>query len=52
MEACRHYVRINGKLGQAFVRSFESAIEQITQNPTAWPVIEEDIRRYLLKCFP
>ncbi len=52
LDACRYYVKIDGTLGAAFVRSVETAIDQIAQSPTAWPVIEEDVRRHLLKRFP
>jgi len=52
LEACRHYAGIEGKLGLAFAREVETVIHQIVQHPTAWPVIEEDVRRHLLKRFP
>jgi toxin ParE1/3/4 len=52
LDACQYYAGIEGKLGVAFVRSVEIAIDQIVQHPTAWPVLEEDVRRHLLKRFP
>lgn len=51
LDACRYYAEIDGMLGLAFVRSVETAIEQILQHPASWPVIEEDVRRHLLKRF-
>lgn len=52
LDACRYYAEIEGKLGVAFVRSVETAIDQIVQHPTVWREIEEDVRRHLLKRFP
>ena len=52
LEACRYYAEIEGKLGLAFVRCFEDAVDEIVTNPTSWTEIEEDVRRHLLKRFP
>jgi len=52
LEACKYYTEIEGKLGVAFPRSVEAAIDRIVAQPTAWREIEEDVRRHLLKRFP
>lgn len=52
LEACRYYTEIDRHLGLAFVRSVETAIEQIIRHPTTWPALEEDVRRHLLNRFP
>ena len=52
LEACQYYAAIDRHLGVAFAHSVETAIDQIVQRPAVWTVIEEDVRRYLLKRFP
>lgn len=52
IEACRYYTKIERKLGAAFVRNVEDTIEKILLHPTAWRVVEGDMRRHLLKRFP
>ncbi len=52
LEACHYYLEMDGKLGRAFTRSVELAIEQILDRPEAWKAVDEDVRRHLLKRFP
>ena len=51
-EATEYYAGISPALGSAFVAQVESGINQILFYPQAWPLIEEDIRRHLIKRFP
>ena len=39
-------------LGRDFALEINSTVERILTYPDAWPVIEEDIRRSLVKRFP
>lgn len=52
LAACRYYAEIDGEIGEAFFRGVEAAIARIVAQPKAWPQIEEDVRRHLLKRFP
>lgn len=52
LEACHYYAEIDGKLGVAFTRCVESAIDDIVDRPTAWLEVDEDVRRHLLRRFP
>ena len=36
LEACHYYAEIDGKLGVAFTRCVENAIDDIVDRPTAW----------------
>ncbi|MBD2519203.1 hypothetical protein H6G93_30435 [Nostoc sp. FACHB-973] len=49
-EAVEFYAERRVELAQAFVNSIEDAIFRITQSPTRWVVVEEDIRRCLISC--
>ncbi len=39
-------------LGDAFVDEVEAGIGDILRGPAVWRVIEDDVRRYLIKRFP
>ncbi|HSW54742.1 MAG TPA: type II toxin-antitoxin system RelE/ParE family toxin [Ignavibacteriaceae bacterium] len=39
-------------LGRDFALEINSTVERILTYPDAWPVVEEDIRRSLVKRFP
>ncbi|MCX7015331.1 MAG: type II toxin-antitoxin system RelE/ParE family toxin [Candidatus Sumerlaeota bacterium] len=52
LDACRRYVGISPELATAFTECMETAIDGIVSHPRAWPVVEEDVCRHLLKRFP
>jgi len=52
LDACRYYAEIEARLGAAFVRNVEAAVDEILRHPLAWPAIEEDVHRRFLKRFP
>jgi len=51
-EATQYYAEISPSLAASFVSQVESGINQILLHPQAWQLIEEDVRRYLIKRFP
>lgn len=51
-EAALWYERREIHLGLRFVREVRSSIRFIEQNPLRFPIVEQDIRRALLKSFP
>jgi len=50
--AVSYYADISSRLAEAFINSFESGIKEIGVHPEAWQIVEEDVRRYLIKRFP
>ncbi|HTY24870.1 MAG TPA: type II toxin-antitoxin system RelE/ParE family toxin [Desulfomonilaceae bacterium] len=50
--AVSYYADISPQLAESFIKSFESGIEEIGIYPEAWRIVEEDVRRYLIKRFP
>jgi plasmid stabilization system protein ParE len=51
-EAAAFYESRRSGLGVAFTLEVEAAIDRMRQNPTAWRVIEQDVRRCLTHTFP
>ena len=51
-EAISYYDAIEVELGDDFTGEVYSAIERIVAFPKAWPVLEGDIRRSLVRRFP
>ena len=51
-EAIEYYEKKESGLGYDFAVEVYSAIERTMAFPKAWPVIEEDIRRSLIRRFP
>jgi plasmid stabilization system protein ParE len=48
-----HYYETQQKgLGRKFINSFNKSIDNIKFSPESWPILEDDIRRYLLSTFP
>lgn len=47
-----YYEGIEKNLGYDFAVEVYSTIERIVSHPQAWPIIETDIRRALVKRFP
>ncbi|HXA79711.1 MAG TPA: type II toxin-antitoxin system RelE/ParE family toxin [Opitutaceae bacterium] len=50
--AGRYYNEQVPELGDAFVDEIEAGIGIILAGPTIWRVIEDDVRRYLVRRFP
>jgi toxin ParE1/3/4 len=50
--AIEYYENCSPGLGYDFSIEVFSAIENVVNYPTVWPVMEEDIRRCLLNRFP
>jgi plasmid stabilization system protein ParE len=51
-ESALYYVAISPLVARRFVDEIEAAIRQMRQHPKACAVIEDDIRRRLVKRFP
>jgi hypothetical protein len=51
-KAIDYYEEADNGLGYDFSIEVHAAIQNIINYPTAWPIIEEDIRRCLIKRFP
>ena len=51
-QAIEYYENNAPGLGYDFSIEVHSAIQNIVNFPTAWPIIEEDMRRCLVKRFP
>ena len=52
VKAVEYYEEREEGLGHDFAVEVYSTIERILAHPKAWPVIEEDIRRSLVRRFP
>lgn len=52
IEAIEYYEERESGLGYDFAIEVYSAIERMIAFPKAWPIIEEDIRRSLVRRFP
>jgi hypothetical protein len=52
LEAVRHYSRISGQLGLAFVTQIEAAAQRAGQFPEAWPPLPRELRRVRTRRFP
>ncbi len=50
--AVSYYADISPQLAESFIKSVESGVEEILTYPGAWQIVEEDVRRYLIKRFP
>ncbi|WP_287602365.1 type II toxin-antitoxin system RelE/ParE family toxin [Thiothrix sp.] len=51
-EAVDYYEQVSVGLGQDFANELYLAVERIAGFPNAWPIVDPDIRRCLLKRFP
>jgi plasmid stabilization system protein ParE len=51
-EAARWYEDREPGLGLRFLREIHTSLEHITDNPLMFPIIEEEVRRALLRKFP
>jgi plasmid stabilization system protein ParE len=52
VQATEYYEECEAGLGYDFAVEVYSAIERTMAYPKAWPIIEEDIRRSLVRRFP
>ena len=52
LAAVAYYADISPRLAEAFVNALEFGVEEILTYPGAWQIVEEDVRRYLIKRFP
>jgi plasmid stabilization system protein ParE len=52
LEAIDYYEQCEESLGQDFAIEVYAALQHIVSYPSAWPVLEGDIRRCLVNRFP
>lgn len=52
VQAIEYYEECEASLGYDFAVEVYSAIERTMAYPKAWPILEEDIRRSLVRRFP
>ncbi len=50
--AGQYYNRQVSGLGDAFADEIEAGIQKIISKPFVWRVVEDDVRRYLVRRFP
>ena len=51
-EAVQFYAQQRTELAQAFINAVEDAVYRLRDSPTRYSIIEEDIRRCMLRRFP
>ncbi len=51
-DAARYYEERVAGLGVDFLNEVDEAVRVIVAMPKCWPVLERDVRRYLLRRFP
>jgi len=51
-QAIEYYEECETCLGYDFAVEVYSAVKQMIVHPKAWPIIEEEIRRFLVRRFP
>jgi len=51
-EAVEFYAERRVEIAQIFINAVENTIFKIVESSTRWPVIDEDIRRCLMRKFP
>ena len=47
-----YYERQQPGLGERFISSIEFSLSGIIESPQTWPVLEQDVRRKLVRVFP
>jgi len=52
VDAINYYEKKEKNLGYDFSLEIYSTIERILAHPSAWPILEDDIRRSLVNRFP
>ena len=51
-DAIAYYELQFSGLGIAFKEDIKKAVNRITKYPKAWPIVDEDIRKYILHKYP
>jgi len=51
-DAARYYELQAPGLGQHFLNKVETALQDLVRSPEQWPVVQDDIRRRLIRRFP
>ena len=51
-EAARYYEQRVPRLGAQFLDEIDAAVRAIAAATTCWPVLEREVRRYLVNRFP
>ena len=52
IEASRYYEQSVRTLGVQFLEAVEEAVAKIAAGPERWPIMEDEIRRFLMWRFP
>lgn len=47
-----YYTKISPELGDTFLKEMESCVQDISDSPKTWRIVEENIRVYWLHRFP
>jgi plasmid stabilization system protein ParE len=50
--AALHYATRDPRVAARFIEAVEDAVRRIRATPTRWRIVEQDIRRCLLRVFP
>ena len=50
--AVSYYAGISPRLAESFIKAVELGIDEILAYPEAWQLVEEDVRRRLIRRFP
>ena len=50
--AVEHYESRQVGLGARFIQAIEDALDSVRDAPDRWPVLEQDVRRRLVRVFP
>jgi toxin ParE1/3/4 len=50
--AAQYYNRQVPGLGDEFADEIEAAVQAVVSSPLVWRVVEDDVRRYLVRRFP
>jgi plasmid stabilization system protein ParE len=51
-DAARYYESRATGLGQDFLHKVETVLQDLVHSPERWPIMEDDIRRKLIRRFP
>jgi toxin ParE1/3/4 len=51
-EATVFYFQEDPNLEIRFAECIDKAIDQITRHPQSWPIVEDEVRRYVVNIFP
>lgn len=51
-EATRFYFQQDPSVEIRFAECIDKAIDQVTSRPYSWPILESDVRRFVVEIFP